>query len=186
LRQSSELLRIDAGLLAHICLLYGDMHHDDDASAYASAATIVADEAGITPAEAFSAQAQIARWRHHYAEAADLAAQGFACSPLTSLRILLACQEANAAALAGDGRRARQALTQADTSPVHALDERSDSVWSCSPGRYALYRLSVALHCGDPTAALREADVGEAAWEPDQPSLLAAGHTYASQPAKRI
>jgi hypothetical protein len=62
-----------------------------------------------------------------------------------------------------------QALARADSACVHGIEEGTDSVWSCSPGRYALYRLGVALHCGDAAAALREAGVGEAAWESDQP-----------------
>lgn len=186
LRQSRDLFRIDAGLLAHICLLFGDIHRDEIAAAYAAVAMLAANEAGSSPPEAFSAQAQIARWRHRYAEAADLAAHGFACSPPTSLRVLLACQEANAAALAGDVRRARQALTQAEAAQVDAVEEGLDSVWSCPPARYALYRLSVALHSGDAAAALHEADVAEAAWVPDQPKpfgtwahlRIAAGHAH--------
>jgi hypothetical protein len=169
LRQSADLFRIAAGLLAHICLLFGDIHHDQAAAAYAAIAVLAADEAGSSPAEAFSAQAQIARWRHRYAQAADLAHQGFASSPPTSIRVLLACQEANAAALAGDARRAGHALAQAEAARRDVADERSDSVWSCPPGRYTLYRLSVAVNSGDATTALREADVAESAWPPDQP-----------------
>jgi transcriptional regulator with XRE-family HTH domain len=184
-RQSRDLFRIDAGLLAHICLLFGDIHRDEVARAYGAVAMLAANEAGCTPAEAFSAQAQIARWRHRYTEAADLASRGFACSPPTSIRVLLACQEANAAALAGDVRRARQSLAQAEAAR-DAIEDGLDSVWSCPPARYALYRLSVALHSGDAKAALSEADVAEAAWVPDQPKpfgtwahlRIAAGHAH--------
>jgi transcriptional regulator with XRE-family HTH domain len=186
LRQSADLFRIDAGLLGHICLLFGDIHHDEAAKAYAAVAVAAADEAGSSPAEAFSAQAQIARWRHRYAQAADLAYQGFACRPPTSIRVLLACQEANAAALAGDLRRARHALAQAEATRGYIADERSDSVWSCPPGRYALYRLSIALNSGDATTALREADVAQTAWPSDQPKpfgtwahlCIAAAHAH--------
>lgn len=185
-RQSADLFRIDASLLGHICLLFGDIHRDEAAAAYAAVAILAADEAGSSPAEAFSAQAQIARWRHRYAQAADLAHQGFICTPPTSIRVLLACQEANAAALAGDVRRARHALAQAEAARGDVADERSDSVWSCPPGRYGLYRLSVALNSGDATTALREADVAENAWPSDQPKpfgtwahlRIAAGHAY--------
>jgi hypothetical protein len=165
-RQSRELFRIDAQLLAHMCLLLGDVHRDEPAAAYGIAAILAADQAGSSPAAAFSAQAQIARWRHRYREAADLAARGFACSPRTSLRVLLACQEANAAALASDPRRAREALERAEAAHI---DETTDSAWSCPTGRHALYRLSVTLHNGDPVRALREATVAEAAWMPDRP-----------------
>jgi hypothetical protein len=124
---------------------------------------VAADQAGSSPAEAFSAQAQIARWRHRYTEAADLAARGYACSPRTSLRVLLACQEANAAALARNPQRALDALGRAEAAQV---DATSDSAWSCPPARHALYRLSAALHSGDPATALREATEAEAAWLP--------------------
>jgi hypothetical protein len=166
LRQSRELFRIDAGVLAHVCLLLGDACHDEAAAAYGAVAILTANEAGFSPAEAFSAQAQIARWRHRYTDAVDLAAVGFACSPPTSLRVLLACQEANAAALAGDLKRAREALVRADTAHV---DQAPDSAWSCPPARHALYRLSVALHSGDPEAALQEAEVAETVSRPGHP-----------------
>jgi transcriptional regulator with XRE-family HTH domain len=169
LRQSRDLLRIDAGILAHMCLLFGDIRRDDLAAAYGAVAMLAANEAGSSPAEALCAQAQIARWRHRYTEAADLASRGFACSPPTSLRVLLACQEANAAAVAGDLRRAKQALAQAEAARVNPIEEGLDSAWSCPPARYAVYRLSVALYSGDATTALHEADAAEAVWLPDQP-----------------
>jgi hypothetical protein len=162
-RQCRELFRIDAALLAHVSLLLGDLRQDKPAAAFATAATVAAGQAGSSPAEAFSAQAQIARWRHRYTEAADLAAKGFACSPRTSLRVLLACQEANAAALARDPQRVLNALARAEAAHV---DATSDSAWSCPPARYALYRLSTALHSGDPVTALREAAEADAAWLP--------------------
>ena len=184
LRQARDLFRIDAGLLAHICLLLGDMRRDDAAGAYGRVALLAATEAGCSAAETFSALAQIARWRHRYAEAADLASRGFAASFHTPIRVLLACQEANAAALAGDARRARQALIQAEAARANLTTEDLDSMWSCPPARYALYRVSVALHTGDATTALREAAAADAAWTPSQPKpfgswahlRIAAGH----------
>jgi transcriptional regulator with XRE-family HTH domain len=166
LGQSRELFRIDAELLAHVCLLLGDVHRDEAAAAYGAAAMLAAEEGGFSPAEALSAQAQIARWRHRYTDAADLAAEGYASSPQTSIRVLLACQEANAAALAGDSMRAHQALARAEAIRV---DDDVYSAWSCPPARHALYRLGVALHSGDPARALHEATTAEAAWVTAQP-----------------
>ena len=167
LRQSRELFRIDAQLLAHLCLLLGDLHRDEEALTYGAAAILAAYEAGSSPAEAFSAQAQIARWRSRYADAADLAAAGYASSPQSSLRVLLACQEANAAALAGDSTRAHRALARAEAADVAKV---TDSAWTCPPARHALYRLAVALHCGDPSEALHQAAIDRAAWTPGQPT----------------
>lgn len=167
LRHSRELFRIDAQLLAHICLLLGDLRRDAAALAYGAASVLAAAEGGASPAEAFSAQAQIARWRGRYTDAADLAAAGYASSPSTSIRVLLACQEANAAALAGDSTRARQALERAAAAQV---DDGIDSAWTCPPGRYELYQLAVALHTGHPSEALHHAAIARAAWTPGQPA----------------
>jgi hypothetical protein len=49
-----------------------------------------------------------------FARSANLAREGYDCSPATPIRILLASQEANAAALLGDLRRARAALVRAE------------------------------------------------------------------------
>jgi hypothetical protein len=164
-RQTRELFRIDAQLLAHLCLLLGDVHHDQAAMAYGAASILAANEAGSSPAEAFSAQAQLARWRNRYTDAADLAAAGHAASQQGSLRLLLACQEANAAALAGDTKRAHQAMARAEAADI---DNAADSAWTCPPARHALYRLAVALHCGDPSEALHQAAIAKAAWPPGQ------------------
>ena len=44
--QTTDLLRLDADLLAHLCQLLGDIHRDRDASAYALASMALANEAG--------------------------------------------------------------------------------------------------------------------------------------------
>jgi hypothetical protein len=175
LRQTRELFRIDAQLLAHMCLLLGDLHRDQAALAYGNASIVAANEAGASPAHAFSAQAQIARWRKRYTEAADLAAAGYAASSPSSLRVLLACQEANAAALAGDTKRAHQALARAEAADG---PDGPDSAWTCPPARHALYRLAVALHCGDPSEALHQAAIAKTAWTPGQaPPFGTSAHT---------
>lgn len=165
LHQTRDLLRLDAELLAHMCQLLGDVHRDQAASACGQAALVLADEAGSSPAAALSAQAQVARWHHRCVEAADLAAEGFTSSSSASLRVLLACQEANAAAAAGQARRARAAIARAEAS------ERAvaDSAWSCPPARYALYRVGVALNLGDPKEALRQAAEAESLWQGNPP-----------------
>jgi hypothetical protein len=47
------------------------------------------------------------------------------------------------------------------------------SIWSFSPGRQALFSLSVALHTGDAAGALRAASVAEASWNSGTPKALA-------------
>ena len=166
IRQSRELLRLDAELLAHLCQLLGDVHRDRAAYASGQAAMVVAGEAGSSPATAFSAQAQIARWRHRHAEAADLAAEGFKHDAPAPLRVLLAYQEASAAAAAGQARRAHTAIARAE-----AIDDpgASDSAWSCPPARQALYRIGVELNLGHPREVLQQAAEAKPLWKSDPP-----------------
>jgi hypothetical protein len=166
-RQTRELLRLDAELLAHLCQLLGDVHRDRAASACGQAATVLAEEADSSPAAALSAQAQIARWRHRHAEAADLAAEGLRRGASESLRVLLAYQEATAAAAAGQARRARAAISRAEAAD--SGQAASDSAWSCPPARQALYRLGVELNLGHPREALQLADEAKSLWNSELP-----------------
>ena len=166
-RQTRELLHLDAELLAHLCQLLGDVHRDRAARACGQAAMTLADEAGSSPATVFSAQAQIARWRHHHAEAADLAAEGFKRAAPAPLRVLLAYQEATSAAAAGQTRRAHAAIARAE-----AIDDghaAPDSAWSCPPARQALYRLGVQLNLGHPREVLQQAAEVKPLWKSRPP-----------------
>jgi hypothetical protein len=166
IRQTRELLRLDAELLAHLCQLLGDIHRDGAASASGRAALVLADEAGASPATVFSAKAQIAHWRHRDGEAADLAAEGFKRDAPPPLRVLLAYQEANAAAAAGQAQRAHAAITRAE-----AIDDghAPDSAWSCPAARRALYRLAVELNLGHPREVLQQAAETKPLWQGDPP-----------------
>jgi transcriptional regulator with XRE-family HTH domain len=166
IRQTRELLRVDAELLAHLCQLLGDVHRDRAACASGRAAMVLADEAGCSPATVFSAQAQIARWRHRHAEAADLAAEGFKRAAPPPLRVLLAYQEATAAAADGQAWRAHAAMARAE-----AIDDglAPDSAWSCPPARQALYRLGVELNLGHPREVLQQATETKPLWGRERP-----------------
>ena len=78
-----ELLRIDSALLAHACLLLGDLGKYEAARAYGSAALLCAQEAGADEGLAWTAMAKTARWQDRFAEAAGLAARGFEASART-------------------------------------------------------------------------------------------------------
>ncbi|GIH72636.1 helix-turn-helix domain-containing protein [Sphaerimonospora thailandensis] len=165
LGQTRELLRIEADLLSHACILLGDLHHNEIAITYGMTAALCAGEAGANPAAALSAQAKTERWRRRYAVSADLARRGFECSPPTPLRVLLAGQEANAAGFLGDIDRAQEALRRAEEAAGGPLSPDSGvSPWSCPRPRQALYALSVALQAGKPEEALRAAETAETAW----------------------
>jgi hypothetical protein len=181
-RQARELFRIDADLLAHASLLLNDIRHDAAARAHGTVAALCAEEAGCSPALAFSAQAKTARWegvrlgqrdgQRHFRRSADLARQGFECSSRSSVGVLLANQEASAAALLGDVGRARQALRDArDAAGTVPTADSGISAWSCPRPRQALYALSVAIRLRDPDAALRGAEMADAGWASGDPWL---------------
>jgi hypothetical protein len=148
----------------------GDEHRDEAAFACGEASKVLAEEAGSSPAAAFSAQAQILRWRGGHAEAADAAAEGLKRGAPAPLCTLLAYQEATAAAAAaGQERRARAAIASAEGGSDRAV---RDSVWSCPPRRQALYRLGVALSLGRPREALQLAADARAFWHGELPSAF--------------
>ncbi|MBO4269941.1 helix-turn-helix domain-containing protein [Microbispora triticiradicis] len=174
LRQTRELFRIEADLLAHGCILFGDLYRNAAAMTHGTAAVVCAEEAGTSPAVALSAQAKTERWRRRFAASADLARRGYDCSPRTPLRVLLACQEANAAGLLGDRRRAREALRRAEeTAQGQQARDSGVSPWSCPRPRQALYALSVALQAGNPEEALQAARMAESAWASGDPRVPA-------------
>jgi tetratricopeptide (TPR) repeat protein/transcriptional regulator with XRE-family HTH domain len=169
LHQTRELFRIDAELLAHACILLGDLYDDESAIVHARAALLSAQEAGVCEAAALSAQAKTERWRRRYAISADAARRGYECSPATPLRVLLASQEANAASLLGDFERAREALHRANEAAESVAGDSGLTPWSCPPPRQALYALSVALQANDHAAALQAAAAADAAWAAGAP-----------------
>jgi hypothetical protein len=114
LSQTRELLRADSDLLAHACLLLGDLGQDQRATKYGDAALAFAQEAEADEAISWSALAKTARWQKRYVESAELARQGFEASAPTRTKVELAYREANAIALFCDARRAREALQRAE------------------------------------------------------------------------
>lgn len=134
LSQTRELLRVDSALLAHACLLLGDLGQYDAARAYGSAALLCAQEFEADEGLAWTAMAKTARWQDRFAEAAGLSARGFGASNHASVR-------------AAEG-----------------LDDTGTSAWSFSRGRQAIFTLSVCVHTGDPDGALRAAGAADAYW----------------------
>jgi len=175
LRQTRELLRIDSEILAHACLLLGDLGQDVKADEYGTASLTLAQEVGCGEELAWSAQAKTARWLQKYVESAEAARRGFEVSALSPVKVELAYREANAIALFGDTGRAREALQRAqEVAGALPADRGSPwSVWSFPAGRQAIFELSVAIHTGDPDGALRAAAVADAAWASGEPRVPA-------------
>ena len=156
-------------------LLLSDLDHNDEAGKYGNAGLLFLREAGAAEATAWYVLAKIARWRHQYVRAADLARQGLQHSAADPMRVQLACYEANAAALAGDASRARAAMRQAEQSAAALpATQVTASPWSFPEERMTIFRLSVALHTGDPDSALRDAAAAGASWSPVGPHVPAA------------
>lgn len=181
-RQARELFRIDADLLAHASLLLDDIQRGASAKTHGAAAMLCAEEAGHSRAYALSAQAKSARWQGvrvggrkgspYFARSADLARQGFELSPGAPVRVLLANQEASAAALLGNAVRARRALRDArDAAASPQAADSGLSTWSCPGPRQALYALSVAIRLRDPEEALRAAELADTGWAAGDPWL---------------
>jgi hypothetical protein len=164
LAQTRELLRIDSALMAHACLLLGDLGEYGTARVYGSAALLCAQEAEADEGLAWTAMAKTARWQDRFTEAGMLAARGFEASGSAPVRAELAYREANAIALFGDVLRARAALQKADQA-AEGLDDDGTSVWSFSRGRQAIFTLSVCVHTGDPDGALHAAEEADAYWD---------------------
>lgn len=174
-RQATELLRINGTLLAHISLLLSDLGDDAAGEDYGNASLLYLREAGASEAPAWYVLAKIARWRHEYAQAADLARAGLDHIGRDPMRVELACYEANTAALADDPGRAMSAMRLADETAASLPPGRMTlSPWSFPDERMAIFRISVALRTGDPKRALACA----AAWDPDavppRPHVIAA------------
>ena len=170
LRETRELLKLNSDLLAHACILLGDLNQDHRAEQYGLAALMFAQEAEAPEASAWYARAKTARWQDKHVEAADLARQGYERSPNTPFRTQLAWYEANAAALFGDYTRATEAARRAEeAAETHLATGQNPSVWSFPVERQALFAMAVATKTGDADAALRAAEMADAGWASGDP-----------------
>jgi hypothetical protein len=161
--QVRELLRINGNLLAHISLLLSDLGDSRTGEEYGNASRAYLHEAGASEATAWYVLAKIARWRHQYSVAADLARSGLQHGARDPMRVQLACYEANTASLAGDTSRALNAMRLAEeTWAVLPPGQMTPSPWSFPDERMTIFRVSVALATGDPELALTAA----ATWSP--------------------
>ena len=173
LSQQRELYRIESLLLSHACLLLGDLGENDRAERYGMAGLAFARESGCDQAVPMTVLAKTFRWQKRLTESMDMARRGFACSPDAPIRVQLASQEANAAALLGDAARAREALARAERAAELVTADSGLSAWSFPVTRQAVFAQSVATQIGDADAMLRAASVADAAWSAGAPKVLA-------------
>jgi hypothetical protein len=144
LSEQRELYRIESLLLSHACLLLGDLNENALAERYGLAGLAFAREAGSDQAVAMTVLAKTFRWQKRLTESLNMARSGFACSPDAPIRVQLASQEANAAALLGDAVRAREALARAERAAESVTPDSGLSAWSFPVTRQAVFAQSVA------------------------------------------
>jgi hypothetical protein len=173
LSEQRELYRIESLLLSHACLLLGDLGENDLAERYGMAGLAFARESGSDQAVAMTVLAKTFRWQKRLTESMDMARRGFACSPNAPIRVQLASQEANAAALLGDAARARESLARAERAAELVTPDSGLSAWSFPITRQAIFAQSVATQIGDADAMLRAASVADAAWAAGAPKVPA-------------
>ncbi len=173
LSQQRELYRIESLLLSHACLLLGDLGENDRAERYGMAGLAFARESGCDQAVPMTVLAKTFRWQKRLTESMDMARRGFACSPNAPIRVQLASQEANAAALLGDAARAREALARAERAAEFATPDSGLSAWSFPITRQAVFAQSVATQLGDADAMLHAASIADAAWSAGAPKVSA-------------
>lgn len=173
LSQQRELYRVESQLLAHACLLLGDLGQNSTADKYGAVSVLCAQEAGANEAVSWSARAKTLRWQERYIESADMARRGYDCSPAAPIRVQLASQEANAAALMGDIVRAREALHRSELAAATVTADSGVSAWSFPVTRQALFNQSVAINANDPESALRAAKMADEAWATGTPRVPA-------------
>lgn len=155
LSEQRDLYRIESLLLSHACLLLGDLNENALAERYGMAALAFAKEAESDQAVAMTVLAKTFRWQKRFTESMDMACRGFACSPNTPIRVQLASQEANAAALLGHAGRAREALARAERAAELVTPDSGLSAWSFPVTRQAVFAQSVATQLGDADAMLQ-------------------------------
>ncbi len=173
LSQQRELYRIESLLLSHACLLLGDLNENALAERYGLAGLAFAREAGSDQAVAMTVLAKTFRWQKRLTESLNMARSGFACSLDAPIRVQLASQEANAAALLGDAGRAREALARAERAAESVTPDSGLSAWSFPLTRQAVFAQSVAAQLGDADAVLQAASVADAAWSAGAPKVPA-------------
>ncbi|GIH99184.1 hypothetical protein [Planobispora takensis] len=161
LDQTRELYGSAAKLCAFTAWACGDLGQMQAADAHARTAMILAEQADLLPvrALAFSVQSKTAFWDKRHTEAAVLARRGYECSPNDTMKVFLACQEADAWQELGDVPRALEALRSVDRARAEIdRDDEVGGLFSCGLARQLNYTMTVRLRAADPAAAIASAE----------------------------
>lgn len=161
LRHAQELFVIASRSCAFMSAALGDIGQQTEAAAYARTSLTLAEEAGDPPAVALalSALSKVAFWDGRRQQAADLAVRGYELAGAAgTLRVLLACQAADASAVP----QAREALTLA-AAALEEAGPHEPGMFSCGRVRASCYTATLRLREGDFAGVLAAAgDADEA------------------------
>lgn len=162
LTDSRGLHVVAANACSFLSVALGDLGHQGQAAEHAHTARILAGQSGESGAVsvAFSALSKVAFWDGRKARAAEYAARGYAAAdPADPIRVLLACQKADASPVPQAREAIQTALAARDISGT-----ADPGLFSCTEVRLAAYAATLALREGNPAAVLSAAqtcDYGE-------------------------
>ena len=113
----------------------------------------------------FSARSKNEFWRRRYSAAAASARRGYDFNPSGTLRVLLACQEADALQAMGRIDDAKEALHRSERIQ-DSLNQSGElgGIFACGIARQANYSIGTYLRAGSPNEALRHVERAEMAW----------------------
>jgi plasmid maintenance system antidote protein VapI len=162
LRTARDLYVVTAKACAFLSAALGDLAQQAEAALYARTSLTLAEESGDPSAIALalSALSKVAFWDGRRRDAAGLAARGYAAAPPGDpLRVLLACQEADASPVPA----ARKALGMAAAALDGTGGAGDGGLFSAGRLRVAAYASTLALREGDPAAVLEAVSAAEEA-----------------------
>ncbi len=167
LAQTRDLYVIAGKLSAILSWISSDLGQLAAADAHARNGWTLAEQADHNGLRALllSAQSKNEFLRRRYRDAAMHAKRGYGLNPPGTLRILLACQEADALQAMGRIEDAREALTLSEH--MHDTTSQSDElggIFGCGVARQANYSIATYLRAGSAGQALRHVERAEVAW----------------------
>jgi hypothetical protein len=154
LRHTRDLHVVAARCCAFLAVALGDIGYQTEASAYARTAMMLAEESADPGAVALacSALSKVAFWDGQHQKSADLAARGLATARVADpLRVLLACQQADASPIPV----ARDAIELARVAHEETSSGGAEGgLFSCGRVRIAGYAATLGLREGSLTVVL--------------------------------
>jgi tetratricopeptide (TPR) repeat protein len=173
LAQMRDLYVIAGKLCAILSWISSDLGQLAVAEAHALNGWALADQAEHDGLRALllSARSKIDFWRRRYGDAAKHARRGYEYDPPGTLRVLLACQEADALQAAGRIGDAMEALSRSERiqDAFRIQDDVGQTedlggIFGCGIARQSNYSIATYLRVGSIDQALSHVDRAERAW----------------------